>query len=108
MLSLFYPDQKQKESSQHFQHCDDCYLWNYTRGIYYGYPPCCIESFSAQLAGVKPSAVQLVVAKNRFIPCRMHALQITAGDIKIEDLIHKYRAAPESFIECTGYSASVK
>ena len=78
-------------STEHYQKCDSCYLWNYKRGLHYGYPICCIESFSSKLGGIPFNDTQLTVSKYRFIPCRFHSILIKNGKIKIEELIESTR-----------------
>lgn len=78
---------KTKEATQHFQQCNTCYMFHHKRGLKFGYPICCIESFATRLSGVEFTKEQLSVAKNNFIPCRYHALLILGNKLTIEDLI---------------------
>ncbi len=90
-----------KESKEHLIWCDSCYLYIYEKGIYYGYPPCCIEAFIQSMCGGAVSERQYVVSKDRFIPCRYHTIQIENGRINIEDLISPERKATTKFANST-------
>lgn len=88
-----------EKNNNHCRECDDCYLYIYERGLYYGYPRCCIESFIQKLCGGFISDRQYTVAKHRFIPCRYHTIQIEKNLITINDLISPERKEKTLFTE---------
>lgn len=59
------------------------------RGIYYGYPKCCINDVCfRKWNGIRISPLQrLVSGKTAFIPCVEHAQQIADLEIEISSLI---------------------
>lgn len=67
-------------------------------GIYYGYPPCCIEDFLERVKEDKgPTPEQCEVGKGYgFIPCKGHTNEIRAGIITLESLITN-RICPYKF-----------
>lgn len=60
-------------------------IWDHN-GKILGYPNCCIKSFCNGRRTKEQTDVGLL--GHGFIPCQKHALQIVAGSLKIEDLIH--------------------
>jgi hypothetical protein len=67
-------------------------------GNYYGYPQCCIDSFTNLFDPKTRSEEQEKVHwDSGFIPCREHALEILAGKTTLEALILPTRQHPRPF-----------
>lgn len=71
-------------------------------GNYYGYPPCCIESFVQNFLQHCQTDKQVKAGKyTGFIPCVKHAEEILEGKIKLEDLILSTRKHSKPFLLAT-------
>lgn len=72
-----------------------------SHGHFYGYHQCCIDSFQENLKKrlmfKDLPLTQRQAAAYGFVPCEVHAEQILAGNIKIQDLILPTRQCTKPF-----------
>ena len=71
-----------------------------SRGLYFGYPTCCIYAFCNRFRGaLKPltSAQEKVHNYKGFIPCHKCSKKIVSGKITIKDLISRKRKCPKPY-----------
>jgi hypothetical protein len=67
--------------------------WKRT-GEFFGYPPCCIDSF---LRGERTSLQEWTSEGTGFIPCHEHAEEIECGMTTLDELIGAHRKCPVPF-----------
>lgn len=56
-------------------------------GVYFGYPQCCITSFSVTMGIVYNKLGKQAGNETGFVPCPICAKRVLSGAIKLENLI---------------------
>ena len=59
----------------------------YRKGIYYGYPKCCIKSFNITMGALMNPKGAMAGQDTGFIPCESCAERVLSGEFKLHELI---------------------